>query len=124
MKLLENDEDCNVIIYVGENENEKEIQTHSCILRIRSQYFRTAFSMNKKDGKFIEIILYSVSSPCGAFLALNRTSFAPLMKYWQLVRIQFCVNKIKAIKMLKVKDKKYVYAYLKDEEGLGKAIEL
>uniref|UniRef100_U9U5Z9 Uncharacterized protein n=2 Tax=Rhizophagus irregularis TaxID=588596 RepID=U9U5Z9_RHIID len=75
MKLLENDEDCNVIIYVGENKNEKEIQTHSCILRIRSQYFRTAFSMNKKDGKFIEIILYSVSSPCGAFLALNRTSF-------------------------------------------------
>ncbi|EXX76916.1 hypothetical protein GLOIN_2v1872262 [Rhizophagus irregularis DAOM 181602=DAOM 197198] len=55
-KLLVNDEDCNVIIYVGENENMKEIHAHSCILRIRSQYFHTALSKKwseKKDGKFI-----------------------------------------------------------------------
>jgi hypothetical protein len=55
-KLLETEEDCNVIIYVGENENVKEIHAHSNILRIRSQYFRTTFSNEcheKKDGKFI-----------------------------------------------------------------------
>ncbi|GBC17644.2 hypothetical protein GLOIN_2v1769286 [Rhizophagus irregularis DAOM 181602=DAOM 197198] len=55
-KLLETDEDYNVIIYVGENENLKEIHAHSSILRIRSQYFRAAFSKEwheKKDGKFI-----------------------------------------------------------------------
>ncbi|CAB5146648.1 unnamed protein product [Rhizophagus irregularis] len=37
-KLLENDEDYNVIIYVGENENVKEIHAHSNILRI--SYFK------------------------------------------------------------------------------------
>ncbi|GBC07290.1 hypothetical protein RclHR1_07360013 [Rhizophagus clarus] len=55
-KLLENDEGYDVIIYVSENENEKEIHAHSVILRIRSQYFRAAFSKEcheKIDGKFI-----------------------------------------------------------------------
>ena len=55
-KLLEDDEEYNVIIYAGENENVKEIYAHSTILRMRSQYFRTAFSKKwaeKKDGKFI-----------------------------------------------------------------------
>jgi hypothetical protein len=50
-KLL-TDEEYDVIIYAGENENVKEIHAHSSILRIRSQYFRTVFS-EKKDGKFI-----------------------------------------------------------------------
>ena len=55
-KLLENDEEYNVIIYAGENENVKEIHANSSILRTRSQYFRTAFSnkwAEKKDGKYI-----------------------------------------------------------------------
>ena len=55
-KLFESDEEYDVIIYAGENENVKEIHAHSIILRSRSQYFRTAFSGNwseKKDGKFI-----------------------------------------------------------------------
>ncbi|GBC07291.1 hypothetical protein RclHR1_07360014 [Rhizophagus clarus] len=55
-KLLEINEDCNVIIYVGENENVKEIHAHSCILRVRSQYFCEALSKDwseKKDGKYI-----------------------------------------------------------------------
>ncbi|RIA84233.1 hypothetical protein C1645_808873 [Glomus cerebriforme] len=55
-KLLEFDEGYDVIIYAGENENVKEIHAHSNILRIRSQYFRTALSKEwseKKDGKFI-----------------------------------------------------------------------
>ncbi|EXX56055.1 hypothetical protein GLOIN_2v1769234 [Rhizophagus irregularis DAOM 181602=DAOM 197198] len=55
-KLLESDEEYNVIIYAGEGEEVKEIHAHSNILRIRSQYFRTAFSnesTKKKDGKFI-----------------------------------------------------------------------
>ena len=49
-------EEYDVIIYAGENENVKEIHAHSSILRVRSQYFRTAFSNNwaeKKNGKFI-----------------------------------------------------------------------
>jgi hypothetical protein len=55
-KLLESDEEYNVIIYAGEGKKVKEIHAHSNILRIRSQYFRTAFSnesTKKKDGKFI-----------------------------------------------------------------------
>jgi hypothetical protein len=55
-KLLEADEEYNVIIYAGENENVKEIRALSNILRIRSQYFRTALSnesVKKKDGKYI-----------------------------------------------------------------------
>jgi hypothetical protein len=54
--LLESDEEYNVVIHSGENKNVKEIHAHSNILRIRSQYFRTAFSnklTEKKDGKFI-----------------------------------------------------------------------
>ncbi|RIA83792.1 hypothetical protein C1645_742809 [Glomus cerebriforme] len=55
-KLLLNDEEYDVIIYAGENENVKEMYAHSNILRMRSQYFRTAFSnkwAEKKDGKYI-----------------------------------------------------------------------
>ena len=55
-KLLEGDEEYDVIIYAGENENVKEIHANSSILRTRSQYFRTAFSnkwAEKKDGKFV-----------------------------------------------------------------------
>jgi len=55
-KLLEGDEEYDVIIYAGENENVNELYAHSNILRTRSQYFRTAFSnkwAEKKDGKFI-----------------------------------------------------------------------
>ncbi|GBC07286.1 hypothetical protein RclHR1_07360009 [Rhizophagus clarus] len=55
-KLFENEEEYDVIIYAGENENIKEIHAHSFVLRTRSQYFRTALSKEwseKKDGKFI-----------------------------------------------------------------------
>ncbi|CAB4377963.1 unnamed protein product [Rhizophagus irregularis] len=55
-KLLEVDEEYNVIIYAGENKNIKEMHALSNILRIRSQYFRTALSqesVKKKDGKYI-----------------------------------------------------------------------
>ncbi|CAB4387539.1 unnamed protein product [Rhizophagus irregularis] len=54
--LLKTDEEYNVIIYAGENKNVEEIHSHSIILCIRSQYFRTAFSKEltkKKDGKYI-----------------------------------------------------------------------
>ena len=54
--LLENENDYDVIIYVGENENMQEIHAHSLILSTRSQYFSTAFSnkqAEKIDGKFI-----------------------------------------------------------------------
>ncbi|RGB42626.1 hypothetical protein C1646_662044 [Rhizophagus diaphanus] len=55
-KLFETDEGYDVIIYAGENENVKELHAYSNILRIRSQYFRTALSdkwAKKKDGNFI-----------------------------------------------------------------------
>ena len=54
--LLENEKDYDVIIYVGENGNVKEIHAHSLILTARSQYFYKAFSnkwAEKKDGKYI-----------------------------------------------------------------------
>ncbi|GES85077.1 BTB/POZ domain-containing protein [Rhizophagus clarus] len=55
-KLLMNDDDYDVIIYAGENENVEEIYAHSNILRMRSQYFCIAFSnewVKKKNGKYI-----------------------------------------------------------------------
>ena len=52
-KLFETEIGYDVIIYAGEEQNVKEIHAHSNILSIRSQYFRTAFSAEKKDGKFI-----------------------------------------------------------------------
>jgi len=55
-KLFETEIGYDVIIYVGEEQNVKEIHAHSNILSIRSQYFRTAFSnewAEKTDGKFI-----------------------------------------------------------------------
>ena len=55
-KLFESDEEYDVIIYAGENEDVKEVYAHSNILRTRSQYFRAALSnkwAKKKDGKYI-----------------------------------------------------------------------
>ncbi|RIA80112.1 hypothetical protein C1645_882344 [Glomus cerebriforme] len=54
--LLETDKEYDVIIYAGDDENVEEMHALSNILRIRSQYFRTAFSnelIDKKDGKYI-----------------------------------------------------------------------
>ena len=55
-KLFEKEIGYDVVIYAGEEPNNKEIHAHSNILCIRSQYFRSAFSnewAEKKDGKFI-----------------------------------------------------------------------
>jgi hypothetical protein len=55
-KLFEEELGYDVIFYVGEEPNVKEIHAHSNILNVRSKYFRTAFSnelAEKKDGKFI-----------------------------------------------------------------------
>ena len=55
-KLFEKELGYDVIIYVGEEPNVKEIHAHSIILSIRSRYFHSAFSSEqaeKKDGKFI-----------------------------------------------------------------------
>ncbi|PKK70108.1 BTB-domain-containing protein [Rhizophagus irregularis] len=53
-KVLESDEEYDVIIYAGENM--KALHAHLFVLCTRSQYFRTGFSKKwaeKKDGKFI-----------------------------------------------------------------------
>ncbi|RGB41551.1 hypothetical protein C1646_751973 [Rhizophagus diaphanus] len=42
--ILNDSDDFNVIIQVGENRNAKEFKAHSVILRARSPYFRSAFS--------------------------------------------------------------------------------
>ncbi|RGB41147.1 hypothetical protein C1646_663324 [Rhizophagus diaphanus] len=50
--LLNDADDYNVIIQVGENQNTKEFRAHSVILRARSPYFKRALSTNwiiKKD---------------------------------------------------------------------------
>jgi len=47
LSLLLNDaDDFNVIIQVGENQNTREFRAHSVILRARSPYFKSAFSSN------------------------------------------------------------------------------
>ncbi|CAB4433081.1 unnamed protein product [Rhizophagus irregularis] len=50
--ILDDADDYNVIIQVGENNNKKEFRAHSVILRARSPYFKNALSTNwiiKKD---------------------------------------------------------------------------
>ncbi|PKY54013.1 BTB-domain-containing protein [Rhizophagus irregularis] len=54
--ILNNADDYNVIIHVGENDNKKEFYTHSVILRARSSYFKSALSTNwitKKNNMII-----------------------------------------------------------------------
>src|SRR6266496_1626829 len=54
--ILNDADDYNVIIQVGENQNVKEFQAHSVILRARSPYFKSALSNNwvrKKDGMIL-----------------------------------------------------------------------
>ncbi|GBC38342.2 hypothetical protein GLOIN_2v1842978 [Rhizophagus irregularis DAOM 181602=DAOM 197198] len=57
LSLILNDaDDFNVIIQVGENQNTKEFYAHSVILRARSPYFKCAFSSNwisKKNNMII-----------------------------------------------------------------------
>jgi len=40
------DDDFNVIIQVGDNQNTKKFYAHSVILQARSPYFKTTFSSN------------------------------------------------------------------------------
>ena len=42
--ILNDSDDFNVIIHVGESQNTKEFRAHSVILRARSPYFKSAFS--------------------------------------------------------------------------------
>uniref|UniRef100_U9SNW7 Serine-enriched protein n=1 Tax=Rhizophagus irregularis (strain DAOM 181602 / DAOM 197198 / MUCL 43194) TaxID=747089 RepID=U9SNW7_RHIID len=54
--ILDDADDYNVIIQVGENQNIKEFRAHSVILRARSPYFKSALSKNwitKKDNMII-----------------------------------------------------------------------
>lgn len=55
-KLLQTEKDYNVIIYVGNEPNFKEVHAHSNVLCCRSEYFNELFStedIEKKDGKYI-----------------------------------------------------------------------
>ncbi|RHZ84092.1 hypothetical protein Glove_85g86 [Diversispora epigaea] len=56
-QLLEDADDYNVTIKVGENQNTQEFHAHSIILRARSPYFKSALSNqwanNKKDGMIL-----------------------------------------------------------------------
>ena len=54
--ILNDSDDYNVIIQVGENENVKEFRAHSVILRARSYYFKSALStgwITKKNDMII-----------------------------------------------------------------------
>ncbi|RHZ84090.1 hypothetical protein Glove_85g84 [Diversispora epigaea] len=56
-QLLEDADDYNVTIKVGENQNTQDFRLHSTILRARSPYFKSALSFqwtnNKKDGMIL-----------------------------------------------------------------------
>jgi hypothetical protein len=55
-KVLESDEEYDVIIYTGDDGNVEEIFAHLFVLRTRTRYFREEFSKKRteiKDGKFI-----------------------------------------------------------------------
>ncbi|RIB12186.1 hypothetical protein C2G38_2201343 [Gigaspora rosea] len=56
LELLENKEDFNVIIKIGESPNVKIFQAHSAILKHRSLYFRNELKTAGKDGNNIKTI--------------------------------------------------------------------
>ncbi|RIB16427.1 hypothetical protein C2G38_2189936 [Gigaspora rosea] len=56
LELLENKEDFNVIIKIGESPNDKPFQAHSAILKHRSLYFRNELKTVGKDGNNIKTI--------------------------------------------------------------------
>jgi hypothetical protein len=51
--ILNDTDDYNVIIVVGNNQNIKEFRAHSYILRARSPYFKNAFSKKEFQTTFI-----------------------------------------------------------------------
>ncbi|CAG8701145.1 18710_t:CDS:2, partial [Acaulospora morrowiae] len=72
-QLLEDADDYNVIIKVGENANTRNFFAHSAILRARSPYFKRALSDQwtvKKDG----IISFTKSN-------ISPTVFSLILKY-------------------------------------------
>ncbi|RHZ84155.1 hypothetical protein Glove_85g98 [Diversispora epigaea] len=65
-QLLEDADDYNVTIKVGENQNTQEFHAHSTILRARSPYFKSALSnqwANKKKDGMILFTKPNISSP-------------------------------------------------------------
>ncbi|GBB88916.1 hypothetical protein RclHR1_15530003 [Rhizophagus clarus] len=71
--ILDDADDYNVIIQVGENQNTKEFRAHSVILRARSPYFKSALSENwiTKKGN---MIMFSKPN-------LSPTIFDMILKY-------------------------------------------
>ncbi|PKK72426.1 BTB-domain-containing protein [Rhizophagus irregularis] len=51
--ILNDSDDCNVIIVVGKNQNIREFRAHSYILRARSPYFRSALLKKEFQSTFI-----------------------------------------------------------------------
>ena len=56
LELLEDNEDFNVIIKIGEPPNDKIFQAHSAILKHRSLYFRNELKTVGKDENNIKTI--------------------------------------------------------------------
>ena len=56
LELLDDKEDFNIIIKVGESSNTKIFQAHSAILRYRSLYFRNELANNSKIKNDLKII--------------------------------------------------------------------
>ncbi len=63
-QLLDDADDYNIIIKVGENPNSKEFHAHYNILRARSPYFKRALSQNwvKKKDNIINFTKPNISS--------------------------------------------------------------
>jgi hypothetical protein len=63
--ILDNADDYNVIIHVGENDNIKEFYAHSVILRARSSYFKSALSANwiAKENNMIKFNKPNITPP-------------------------------------------------------------
>ena len=56
LELLDDQEDFNVIINVGESSNTKIFQAHSNVLRYRSLYFRDKLAKTNNDANNIRTI--------------------------------------------------------------------
>ncbi len=71
--MLKDADDHNVVIQVGENQDQKEFRAHSIILKARSPYFKNAFSTGsiaKKDN----MMLFKKPN-------INPTVFEMILKY-------------------------------------------
>ena len=88
-KLLEDSDEFNVTINVGENGNTKTFQAHSLILRARSPYFRTALSSEWAKKESDKIVFEKPN--------ISPQIFQMILRYCEWLKMVRLVSSLKTI---------------------------